>query len=118
MATFLQASLRPSSLTSYKSVWRQWTSWCQQRGLGHNTPSLKLLLEYLWDLYAEGKVYSSLGVHRSALVTISQPADVHTIGAHPLVSRFMKAVFLSKPPARLSIRPTWDVAAVLDYLQS
>jgi len=118
VATFLQASLKPSSLAAYSSAWRQWSKWCQDRHLEHNTPTLSLLLEYLWDLFSEGRVYGSLGVHRSALSTLAQPAHLHPLGSHPLVSRFMRAVFLSRPPARMALRPTWDVASVLSYLQT
>jgi len=118
VAEFLQASFKPSSLRAYSSAWKHWSSWCELNNLGHNTPTVGLLLNYLWDLYSQGRVYGSIGVHRSALSSLSQPGITPALGAHPLVSRFMKAVFLSRPPARMSLRPTWDVAEVLQYLSS
>ena len=116
VAEFLQASFRRSSIQAYSSAWRQWLQWCQDNHLGHHSPTLGSLLSYLWHLYSKGRVYGSIGVHRSALASLCQPGSNPTIGAHPLVSRFMRAVYQSRPPAKLSLRPTWDVADVLQLL--
>ena len=63
-------------------------------------------------------VYSSVGLHRSAISSLTQPASSPPIGQHPLISRFMRAVFLEKPPAHTSLRPTWDVAEVLHTVKA
>ena len=39
------------------------------------------------------------------------------VGQHPLVTRFLKGVFNSRPPA-LRYSSTWDVNIVLSYLRS
>jgi len=118
VATFLQSSFRPSSIKAYSSAWSQWVNWCDQHHMGDYSPALDSLLRYLWDLFTQGRVYGSIGVHRSALSSIGHPAADPSLGAHPLVSRFMRAVFLSRPPARQTLRPTWDVADVLQLLSS
>ena len=118
VADFLQASFRKSSIQAYTSAWKQWLQWCEDNHLGHHTPTVTSLLSYLWHLYSKGRVYGSIGVHRSALASLCQPGSNPTIGAHPLVSRFMRAVYQSRPPAKLSLRPTWDVAEVLQLLST
>jgi len=118
VAAFLQRSFRPSSLATYSSAWRAWSQWCREQGLGDNSPSVSRLLQYLLHLFDKGRVYGSLGVHRSAISSITGPGDSPALGAHPLISRFMRAAFLARPPAALTLRPTWDVAEVLQHLMS
>ena len=45
------------------------------------------------------------------------PLDGSLIGSHPLVSRFMKGVFQSRPPCPIYLA-TWDVSVVLSHLRS
>ena len=45
------------------------------------------------------------------------PLDGSLIGSHPLVSRFMKGVFQSRPPCPRYLA-TWDVSVVLSHLRS
>jgi hypothetical protein len=71
------------------------------------------LLEYLLHLATvKNFAWSTVGVHRSAVSSILQPLASPSVGEHPLIVRFMRALFLRRPPA---IRPrwTWDVATVL-----
>ena len=45
------------------------------------------------------------------------PIDGAVIGKHPLVSRFMRGVFNSRPPQPRYVF-TWDVATVLNHIRS
>ena len=45
------------------------------------------------------------------------PMDGSLIGSHPLVSRFMKGVFQTKPPCPRYLA-TWGVSVVLSYLRT
>ena len=62
--------------------------------------------------------YSSVGLHRSAISSLTHPGTPSPIGQHPLISRFMRAVFHHRPPAHKTLRPTWDVAEVLNTIRA
>ena len=117
VAQFLTSSWRKSTSGQYKSVWKSWTTWCEAQGLDYATLSIAKLLDYLLFLFTERKLsWSSIGVHRSAISSLLQPSVSPTFGEHPLVTRFMKAIFLKKPP---SVQPrwSWDMATVLRHLK-
>lgn len=81
-------------------------------------PTVTQLLTYMLHLFQSRRLaVSSIGVHRSAIATLTAPAAANSIGAHPLVARFMRAAFLTRPPAAAAIRPTWDVADLLEHLK-
>jgi hypothetical protein len=113
VAQFLASSWRRSTQTQYLSVWRSWSEWCQRRGMVPTEVSVNTLLDYLLHLETvKNLAWSTVGVHRSAVSSMLQPLAVPPVGEHPLIVRFMRALFLRRPPA---VRPrwTWDVAAVL-----
>ena len=69
---------------------------------------------FLAILYDEGIGYSALNTTRSALSTVFTLQNNHTFGTHPLVTRFMKGVFETRPSLPC-FSETWDVNVVLDY---
>ena len=76
------------------------------------------MLDYLLHLTQDrGLAYTTVGLHRSAISSLTQPDNSQPIGQHPLVSRFMKALFQHRPPAHKTLRPTWDVAEVLNTVK-
>ena len=80
------------------------------------------LLDFLLRLFHHGKGdssglgYSALGTARSAISSVAT-IDGHPAGQHPLVRRFMRAVFLQRP-ALPRYRSTWDPDVVLSYLRA
>ena len=75
------------------------------------------MANFLTECYHDGKSYSTINTYRSAISTTvkSISEDRKSIGAHPLISRLLKGIYLYRPPtARYS--STWDVSAVTDYL--
>lgn len=75
-----------------------------------------MVLKYLTELYNAGCSYSNINLARSALSAIII-TEHQSLGAHPLISRFMKGVFNKRPP-RPRYEEIWDVKPVLDYLRS
>lgn len=72
-------------------------------------------INFLAALYEEGIGYSALNTARSALSTACAFPNDQNFGTHPLVTRFMKGVFETRPSLpRYS--ETWDVTIVLNYL--
>ena len=54
---------------------------------------------------------------KSAISAITVPKNSHTIGNHPLISRFMRGVFKSRAPVPRN-DSTWDVQPMLSHLSS
>ena len=69
------------------------------------------------ELYQAGSSYSTLNTARSALSITFVVSDSDTFGRHPLVSRFMKGVFETRPSLP-RYGETWDVNLMLNYLSS
>lgn len=68
-------------------------------------------------LFNDGLSYSRLNTARSALSSILPLIDGIPFGKHPLVIRFLKGVFESRP-AMPRYTAVWDVNQVLDYLKT
>ena len=117
MADFLLSSFRPSSRSSYTQAWKVWRQWCASRGLDLASPAVGLVLEYLLHLVEEKGMAYTVGLHRSAISSLAQPSSSSPIGQHPLISRFMRAVFQHRSPAHKTMRPTWDVEEVLNTIR-
>ena len=54
---------------------------------------------------------------RCALSTLIILPNGHTVGTHPLISRFVKGVFVQRPPTP-RYTEVWDVRILLNYLRS
>ena len=113
----LRKSWRNSTESAYSSAWRQWDSWCIQRNLDPISAPLNLILEFLYAQYNSGKQYRTINTIRSAISMTHEEIDGSRIGQHPLVSRFLKGVFNSRPPTP-RYTSTWDVDKVLLYIKS
>jgi hypothetical protein len=113
VAEFLASSWRRSTQAQYLSAWRCWSTWCDGRGLVPTEVCVNILLEYLLYLAnTKNFAWSTVGVHRSAISYMLQPMASPSVGEHPLIVRFMRALFLRRPPA-VHPRWTWDVSTVL-----
>ena len=63
--------------------------------------------------------WSSIRLHRAseAIATIVDLLTHSPLSQHPMVTRFMKAVFLAGPASR-KVKPIWSVTTVLEMLRS
>ena len=113
----IQKSWRPSTQSSYGSAWRLWSRWCLQRGVDPLSAPLGDVLEFLADQFEEGKQYRTINSLRSAISMTHAEVDGRRLGQHPIVTRFLKGVFNTRPPAP-KYSATWDVDSVLSYLTS
>ncbi len=73
------------------------------------------VITFLTTLFTKGLTYNSLNLARSALASFVTLKE-HTIGSHPLISRFLKGVYIRRPP-RPRYEEIWDVKLVLNYLR-
>ena len=96
----------------------RWISFCKRKNFSPLAPKLSQVLEFLTTLFDSGLGYSGMNTARSALSAVVEIKDSnHTIASHPLVQRFLKAVFQSRPSLP-KYSHTWDVTIVLDYLKT
>ena len=74
-------------------------------------------LDFLTELYNDGLRYSAINTARSAVssVVICRKRG-HTIGAHPLTSKFKKGIFVLRAPS-VRYKTMWDVNIVLRWIQ-
>ena len=69
-------------------------------------------MEFLLENFKKGLTYSAINTARSALSCLF---DNPPVGEQPKVVRFMRSVFIQKPPKPRYDR-VWDVSRVLKYL--
>ena len=74
-------------------------------------------LEFLLQLFKKGLGYSALNTARSALSCIIAPVNMASFGAQPLVIRFLKGVYDTRPSVPRYVE-TWDVKVVLKFLSN
>ena len=73
------------------------------------------MLEFLTELYGLGLQYSALNTARSALSCVLYQGR-STIGTDPLITRFMKGVFQTRP-VKCKYKSVWDVNIVLSFIE-
>ena len=74
------------------------------------------VLAFLTSLFELGLGYSSLNVARSAMASFVVLTDGTSVGAHPMIARFLKGVYSLRPPAP-RYNYIWDVNLVFDLLR-
>ena len=94
----LLASWRPKSSKSYDSLFAKWASWCSERGSDPITGDVSEVVNFLAHLFGQGYQYRSLNSYRSAISSVHEKVDGHSIGEHPLVTRMLKGAFHERPP--------------------
>lgn len=73
------------------------------------------IIEFLTTLF-DTLGYSAINTARSALSTFVVLPEGHSVGNHPLISRFLRGVFQLKPPLP-RYNKIWDVRLVLNFLR-
>ena len=112
------ASWRSGTKKQYKVYLNSWISFCKRKNFSPLAPKLSQVLEFLTTLFDSGLGYSGMNTARSALSAVAEIKDSnHTVASYPLVQRFLKAVFQSRPSLP-KYSHTWDVTIVLDYLKT
>ena len=101
----------------YQPYVAQWLEFCSGRQSNPYDPPIGTVLDFLVALHEKGLKYSTLNTARSAISAVVLPTNNHTIGTHPLVSRFMRGIYKCNPPTP-RYQTTWNVQTVLTYLSS
>jgi len=116
-ARLLSASWRSKTTSSYESLFKQWDSWCKERGRDPITGPIGDVANFLVELFKEGYQYRSLNAYCLAISSVLEKVDDEVIGQHPLISRVLKGAFNERPP-RPKYHSIWNVDMVLDKFKN
>ena len=95
----------------------KWISFALEHNVDICTPSVGQVLDFLTFLFDNGASYSALNTARSALAVVVTLKDNSAgLGDHPLIKRFFKGVFKTRPSFP-RYKQTWNVSTVLSYLR-
>ena len=108
----LKASWRPSSIATYKASWKIWSIWAREKGIPEKDPTGGDVARFLCYLHrVKGLAYRTILVYKSTLSTFCK----RNFSSDFLVRRILKAIALSRPPARKA--PTWNPATLVNWLE-
>jgi len=110
----IMASWRTGTTKQYRVYLDKWGAFAIQR----NENPVANVIEFLTRLYDSGSSYSAINTAWSALSATVELADSpHSVGEHPLVRRFVRATYQSRPPLP-RYQTIWDVSKVLNFLKT
>ncbi|XP_045540797.1 uncharacterized protein LOC123722583 [Papilio machaon] len=113
----LSASWRRSTLKTYKPAWARWLSWARAQKISINNPTASDLARFLADLHQkDGFSLSTIRVHKSVVVTFSNPDNQEKLNSHTLVRHVLKAIALAKQ--RPQKPPIWDTSIMEQFLNT
>ena len=113
----LMKSWRTGTIKQYEPVIKLWFEFCYLQGKDPFKPPLPVALEFLAKCFEKGWSYDKIKNARSALSAVILNKDNMSFGKIPIVKRFMKGVFESRPQFRKA-HFIWDVSIVLNYFRS
>ena len=112
----LLASWRKGTQKQYITYIRKWFSFCREKQVDTIQANVNHILDFLTALYESGCGYSAINTARCALSAIGIVKEGFSIGAQPIIVRYMKGVF-NLHPSNPKYCEIWDVSKVLLYLQ-
>lgn len=112
----LMCSWRSRTKKQYRTYISKWIAFCNKRNINHIQPNLSEVLDYLTFLYDSGLQFSAINTARSALSSFVTLDGEISLGKHPLITRFSRAVFQTRP-ALPRYQHTWNVNKVISYLE-
>eukprot|EP00794_Sanderia_malayensis_P006395 gene6395-7129_t len=115
--TTIMGSWRSSTKSHYKSYLTKWSEYCTKWKVDPISPPVAEGINFLSELFSTGLGYSSIYTARSAMTAIIQLPTRTSFGKHPLVCRFMKGVFNTRP-ALTKYTEIWDISTVLTYIKT
>nr|XP_054597211.1 uncharacterized protein LOC107396174 [Nothobranchius furzeri] len=108
----LDSARAPSTRATYARCWQRFATWCSGRDVDPGSCSLHEVLRYLRHLFDKGRAASTLKVHLAAISANHLLVDGRSIGAHCLVTQFLRGVRRLRP-ALCRPAPAWDLPLVL-----
>ncbi len=116
-AEIIYQSWRHGTTKQYRPYLRQWERYCRKRNSHSVSIHVTTGINFLQELYQKGLSHSAINTARSALSSVIQPTNSVSFGSHPLVTRYLKGVFNTRPSFP-RYKQVWDVTIVLKFLKS
>ena len=108
-------SWRDNTNDAYNTAWRKWYRWCIERDINPISASVVNIVQFLVDQFDTGLQYRTINTLRSAISTTHPDIEGSSVGSHPMVSRLLRGMFNSRPPAP-HYSCSWDVRTVVEFL--
>ena len=93
----LLQSWRKGTQKQYETCLQKWLSFCGERHSDPLQPTIDQVIDFLTHLFISGIGYSAMNTARCALSTFVILEGNISVGSHPLVKRFLKAVYQCRP---------------------
>ena len=116
-ASLICASWREGTSRAYQSAWKRWVDWCGEREIDPCSTTVGNIVNFLTEIFNEGKGHSTLNRYRSAISMSHGATDGSPIGQHPLVSRLLQGMFNTRPPKPKSSL-VWNVDTVVTHIKN
>ncbi|KAK7905159.1 hypothetical protein WMY93_017766 [Mugilogobius chulae] len=107
----------PSTRLQYANRWRLFSEWCHEKGQDPSCCPVSFILSFLQELLNQGRSPSTLKVYVAAISCSHVGLDGVSVGRNRSVALFLKGARRLHPPRR-RVASTWDLAVVLNALQS
>lgn len=107
----------PSTRRLYASRWRYFDRWCRSRNLKAVQCPVPAILEFLQELFNQGRSPSTLKVYVAAISCWHHGFNGRTVGSNKTVSSFLKGTRRLRPPTR-PVAPSWDLSLVLESIRA
>ena len=108
---------RASTTRAYKTPWRKWVVWCDQKQVDPFEAPVSLVVEFLSELYQKGLEYRTINVYRSAISAYHRPINGTQVGQIKEVCLLLSGIDNLRPPTP-KYNVIWEVDEVLTCLKS
>ena len=115
--TLITSSRSAGTRYNYNSSWKKFCGWCDRRKIDPVQSPVRLVLEFLADLFDKGLKYRTINNYRSAISARHELVEGRPLGEHRDVCRLMKGINNERPPEPRYCT-TWDISTVLDFVKS
>ncbi len=107
----------PSTRRLYACKWAVFERWCESNGRDPENCPVSDILDFLQQRMEDGSMPSTLKVYVAAISAFYAAIDGRSVGKHDLVIRFLRGARRLRP-SRPPTVPSWDLALVLEPLQT
>lgn len=114
---YICQSWKRSTSKQYDLIWNKRLIWCSKWKISAIHPSESEILNYLSDLALNGRSFSVINAHTSAICQTLAVCGNSSLCDNPALSHFMKGIFIAKPP-KPKYTCTSDVSKVLTFLNT
>ena len=117
-ASFINNSWKESTIRQYESIWKKFMAFLSARKIPHITIDPAIVCSFLeFNCKVLGRQYRTLATYKSSLSYPLKVARKLDLNDEDLV-RFMRGVFLFRPPVKAKEMPSWSLNDLLCYLES